>query len=117
MVSSIKLQQVIKSINSFEKLVDIKKYIPVKNKLALTDEYNRLLQEHINDFENQQFYVSYVFLRMIIVKGYTNIDFEYSYDDYDILEEYGIIDKILKIAETDCEVLIKVISSSNSNEG
>lgn len=114
--SKIKLENVIKSINSLPRLVSIRKYIPVKEKLELANEYNVLFKEHMNDYENQTLFIGYIYLRMLIIKGYTNIDFEFNYEDYDILEQYGIIDKIIEQIGDDYNILMKVISSSDMGE-
>ncbi len=114
--SMIKLENVIKSINSLPRMVNVRKYIPVQEKLQLADEYNELFTAHIHDFENQPFYIGYIFLRMLIVKGYTNIEFEYTYNDYDILEQYGVVDKVIELVGDDYQILMKVISSSDMNK-
>lgn len=115
-MTRIKLNQVVKSVNSLQRIVNVKQYITVKDKLEYAKKYNDLFLEHSNDFESQQFFVGFIFLRMIIVYAYSNIDFEFTYEDYDLLESNGVVNHIIERIGDDYKTLMQVIQSSKLEE-
>ena len=108
-MTRIKLNQVIKSVNSLQRIVNVKQYITVKEKLEYAKQYNHLFLEHSNDFESQQFFVGFIFLRMIIV-------YEFTYEDYDLLESNGIVNQVIERIGDDYKTFMQVIQSSKLEE-
>ena len=45
---------------------------------------------------------------LLAVKYYTDIDIELTYSEFDILQEYGIIDKIMESVGSDYSLLLSI---------
>jgi hypothetical protein len=94
-----------------DKICRIKTYLPIKEKFKFIEEYNILVKEHINDFGEFKNLVTFVFFYLLIVKYYTNIEIELDYEDFDQLQENGIINKITEVINDDYTLLLQLINS------
>ena len=101
---------------SIDKLCNIKTYLPVKEKFDFVDEYRSLLNDHMADYQNYESFIAYIFFNLMVVKKYTDIDIQCTYEEYDILQENGVINKILEIIQEDYMILMKMVQTNNNNE-
>ena len=46
---------------------------------------------------------------LLAVKYYTDIDIKLTYSEFDILQEYGIIDKIMESVGSDYSLLLSIV--------
>lgn len=97
------------STMSLDKLCKIKNYLPIKEKFEFAKEYKELLKSHIKDYPDYESFVAFVFFNLMVVNKYTDIELELTYDEFDILQENGLIDKIVEIIGDDYSLLLKLI--------
>ena len=98
---------------SLDKLCNIKKYLPIKEKFRFLKEYNAIVEEHLADYIGYESFVAFIFFNLMIVKEYTDIKLELSYDEFDILQEYGLIDKIVNFIGEDYSLLLGLVQAEN----
>ena len=55
--------------------------------------------------------MAFVFFNLMVVKKYTDIELELTYDEFDILQENGLISKIVEIVGEDYSLLLKLIQA------
>lgn len=116
------LNKIIKSINntrmdiSIDKLCKIKKYITTKEKINFINEYEDLLKKNIEEYPGLEPFVSFVFFNLLVVKKYTDIDIEFTFEYYDLLQENCLIDKIVEFIGTDYMLMIKIIDMINNEQ-
>lgn len=104
---------------SVEKICKIKKYISIKDKIKIIDELDSLVESHINDFPQYESLVAFVFFNLIVVKKYTDIDIEFTYEEFDTLQESGLLNKIIEYIGEDYSLLLRLVqmnSKSDKNE-
>ena len=91
-----------------EKLVSIKDYIPIKQKFKIMDEYRELLEIHKDDYPNYEFYVAFIFFNLIVIKYYTDIDIEMTYDEFDLLSSNNILADVAEKIGQDYTLLMEL---------
>lgn len=100
-----------------EDILEIKKYIPFNLKVTLAEKlmevtmYDKKKNVHVNSV------AQYLLFCRIILKNYTNITIgENFHEEYDLLKESGILDKIMtKIPEGEMAELNTVISMARED--
>lgn len=102
------------STMSIDRLCKIKKYLTVKEKFEFAREYKELVESHINDYPGYESFVAFVFFNLMVVKKYTNIELDLTYDEFDILQENCLIDKIVEIVGVDYSLLLKLIQMNEN---
>lgn len=98
-----------RGIIPIEKLITIKTYLPIKDKIKFVQNYNNILQEHIKDYEGLEHIVAFIFFNLCVMKEYTNLKIDLTYEEFDILQEYDLISKITEKIGTDYELLMQFI--------
>ena len=96
------------------KICEIKTYLPIKEKFKFVSEYKDLLVQHINDYENVESFIAYIFFNLMAIKKYTNIDLECTYEEYDLLQENNIMNNILDAIGDDYMLLMKLIQNNKT---
>lgn len=94
---------------SIDKLCKVKKYIPVQEKFKFVDEYDQALEERIHDYENYESFIAFIIFNLMVVKYYTDIKLDLTYEEFDILQQNGIIDRIVEYVGADYSLLLKVV--------
>lgn len=97
-----------------EKCCKIKKYLKTEGKVKLIKEYQENVKEFVNPYADLKVFMSFIFFNLMIIKEYTNIELELTLDEYDQLQENGIVDEILKYIEKDYAFLLKMLEEINS---
>ena len=98
---------------SLDKLCKIKKYLPIREKFRFLKEYDTIVEKHLMDYIGYESFVAFIFFNLMIVKEYTDIELELSYDEFDMLQEYGLIDKIVNFIGEDYSLLLGLVQSEN----
>lgn len=98
---------------SIDKICHIKKYLPTKEKFEFINEYTEILKEKLTEQPNYGAFVAFVFFNLMIVKKYTNIELELTYEEFDKMQENGIIDKIVAFIGEDYNLLLKMTQMDN----
>ena len=84
------------------KVLIIKKYIPIERKISAIDELFLEVFDFkdgkLNDIDPIKKYVKFT---LLAVKLYTNLDLEGTYKEYDKLQSNGLIDSIFKEVKSD----------------
>ena len=75
------------SAMSIDKLCQIKRYLPIKDKMLFLKEYNDLMLAHQKDYDGMEAFVGFVFFNLLVIKWYTNIELALTYDEFDSLQE------------------------------
>lgn len=102
---------------SIDKICKIRKYVPIKEKIDFVKKYYETVESHMDDFgEYSSFFVSFVFFYLMVIKTYTDIEIELTYEEFDILQENGIINKIIEVIEEDYSFMLQFIKFNNSGE-
>ena len=113
-----KLDSVIKrsktSTLQIDKLCNIKTYLSTKEKFEFLEKYNKLLKEHQDDYKGMESFVGFVFFYLLLVKTYTDIEIEMTYECFDQLQENGIINKVVEVIQEDCSLLLKFVRLSEN---
>lgn len=100
---------------SIDKFCKVKKYISVQEKFKFVDEYKELLKDHIQDYESYKSFVAFIFFDLVAVKYYTDIKIDGTYEEYDLLHESGLMDKLLEIFGEDYLLLVKLVKEKELN--
>lgn len=100
---------------SIDKICKIKKYIPIKDKFNFLKKYGELINAHINDYPEYKSFVAFVFFNLMIVKEYTDIELDLTYEEFDMLQENKIIDKIVEVVSDEYKLLLSLIKDGNDN--
>lgn len=90
------------------KVCHIKNYISIDDKQKFCEEYGKLVKEHVKDYPSLPGYVPLVFLDLLVVKYYTDIDIKLDYESYDELMKNGIINGIASEIEDEYKLLMKL---------
>lgn len=85
--------------------------MPIKDKFDFLKKYDELINLHINDYPDYKNFVAFVFFNLMIVKEYTDIELELTYEEFDMLQENKIIDKIIEIISDEYKLLLGLIRS------
>ena len=113
-----KLSTVISGIQrttfSVEKYCNIKKYITIKEKFGFIDEYKKQMELHSEDYEGFEELISFVFFNLMVVKKYTDIELEMTYDEFDMLMEFGLFKKIIDVIGDDYKLLLEFTKMVNT---
>jgi hypothetical protein len=96
---------------SLNKFVQIKKYLPTVEKFNFFKEFEQIISEHLNDYPGHESFIAFIFFHLLFIKYYTNIQLELTYDDFDALQEYGIIDKVINIVGDDYTLINQLIQN------
>ncbi len=91
-----------------DRLCKIKKYIPIKEKIKFINEYIDELEKHFDDFMRCNSMIALVFFNLMVVKAYTDIDIECTYEEFDILQENGLLNQIVEYIGDDYTLLLNL---------
>lgn len=100
-VAKIKMKQPI------EKACRIKKYLKTTKKFEFVESYRKILDEHKNDYKGMESFIGFVYFHILLVKYYTNIDIDFTYECFDELMEYNIIDYVVEYIKGDYSLLLR----------
>lgn len=87
----------------------IKKYLKTDEKIAFVKEYKDVVESHLEDFDILNGYIGYIYFNLLVIKYYTDIDIDMTYDSFDILQENGLIAKISEVIGEDYIFLAKIM--------
>lgn len=79
-----------------------KTYLTVQEKISFIQNYYKTLEDIFKNgnYKYAEQLVSFTFFNLMVVKAYTNIDFEITFESMDLLQQDGLIGKIVeKIGE------------------
>lgn len=99
-----------------DRLCKIKKYIPVKEKFKFVDEYDQVLEKRIYDYKNYESFVAFIIFNLMVVKYYTDIKIDLTYEEFDVLQQNEIIDKIVEYIGADYSLLLKVVDMGSAKK-
>ena len=109
-----KLSENIKRLNlSVNRYCEIKKYLTIQEKFDFITEYKKLIDQHIKDYEGFEEIIAFVFFNLMVVKKYTNIKLDMTYEEFDILQESEMINKIVEEIGDDYKLLLSFTNLSN----
>lgn len=93
------------------RLCTVKKYLPVQEKITLIQEYYDIVADMLGEdrYIGAESLVAFVVFNLLVVKKYTNIDLEISFESMDLLQENDLIGKIASAIGQDYQNLIKFI--------
>lgn len=92
-----------------DKLITIKTYLPIKDKIKFVQDYRKIVDEHVKDYDGLEHIVAFVFFNLCVVKEYTNLKLDLTYEEFDILQEQDLISKITEKIGADYELLMQFI--------
>lgn len=98
---------------SIEKFCRIKKYISIKEKFEFINEYRKQMELHNKDYEGFEGLISFVFFNLMVVKKYTDIELEMTYEEFDVLMEFGLFKKIIEVIGDDYQLLLEFTKMIN----
>lgn len=98
------------------KACKVKKYLRIEDKQRFCDEFSILVEEHISDFPKLYGYIPLVFLDLLIVKYYTDINVEMTYEFYDDLMESGIMSQLTEEIKDEYQLMMKLVVSYMSEK-
>lgn len=93
---------------SIDKICEIKTYLPTQEKFKFIDEYTAILKNKVDENPNYGVFVAFVFFNLMVVKFYTNIELELTYEEFDVMQEIGMINKIASYIGEDYNLLLKM---------
>lgn len=99
-----------------DRLCKIKKYLTVKEKIEFAEEYTELVNKHINDYPKYQEFIAFIFFNLMVIKKYTDIKLDLTYEEFDALQENGLIDKIVENIVIDYSLLLKFIKMGEKQD-
>ena len=94
-----------------DRFCKIKTYLTVQEKIDFIQEYYKTLNSFLST-ENYTFaeqLVAFTIFNLMVVKAYTDIQFEISLESMDLLQENNLINKIIAKISADYEMLLKFI--------
>lgn len=103
-----KIDSLLKSSISITDRLSVKKYLTTKEKFKFIDEYNSLLTKHINDYEGYESYIAFVFFNLLIAKYYSSLELDLNYEEFDILQERGVLESIREAIGDDYNLLLNI---------
>lgn len=98
-----------KSTMSLDKMCVIKRYLPIEEKFKFIEEYENILKKHKDDYPMYPSYVGFLFFNLMVIKKYTDIEFDLTYESFDKFQERGWIDKIVEFIGSDYTLLLQLI--------
>lgn len=106
------VEQVINAFNirtniTVDKACKIKKYITVEEKIELIKDFNRLVEENSPKYKDNLSLVAIVLFQLKIVQAYTDIKLNMQIEEYDKLQEFGVVDKVIEYIGNDYNMLKK----------
>jgi len=96
------------SLINIERVVTIKKYISIKEKFKIVDEYREIFKQHREDYPKYESYVAFIFFNLIVVKYYTNIDIQLTYEEFDLLSSSNLLSEIVQKIGQDYSLLMQL---------
>lgn len=94
---------------TIDKLCKIKKYLPIKDKFKFIEEYEELIGKHLDDYAGYESLVAFVFFHLMVIKTYTDIELELTYEEFDLLQENELINKITDMIGDDYVLLTSLV--------
>lgn len=90
-----------------EKACRINKYLKTTKKFEFVESYRQILNEHKNDYKGMIDFIGFVYFHILIVKYYTDINVDFTYDCFDDLMENNIIDNVIEYIQSDYSLLLR----------
>ena len=94
-----------------EKFCKIKTYLTVKEKINFIQEYYKTLSDMFkgDEYNNVENLVAFVVFNLMVVKKYTNIELDISFESMDLLQSNNLINKIVTKIGDDYKMLLEFI--------
>ena len=92
-----------------DKLCNIKTYLSTKDKFKFLEEYDELVKQHINDYKGYEEFVKLIFFNLLIIKRYTDIELDLTYDEFDELQQNNLIGLIAEQIGGDYELMMSLV--------
>ena len=99
---------------SIDKICKIKSYLPTRDKVSFLKEYEALIVEHKKDYDGIEAFIGFVFFNLLVIKWYTNIELELTYDEFDLLQENGLVSKIAQYIGDDYNLILSFVQLRNN---
>lgn len=98
-----------------DRFCNIKTYISVKEKFEFIEEYKDVLKEHECDAKDPEMlnFIAFIFFNLMVVKKYTDIDLDLTYEEFDMLQENGVTNKIVEKIGDDYSLLLQFVNLYN----
>ena len=90
-------------------LCKIKTYLTVEEKIAFAKEYREAVEKHINDYPKYESFIAFVFFNLMVVKHYTDIKLDLTYEEFDKLQSNNLINQIVEKIGDDYSLLLRLI--------
>lgn len=114
---SVVAAKISKAKTPIEKACKVHNYLKTKKKFEFVQEYQKLLEEHKDDYEGMIDFIGFVFFHILLVKYYTDIDVEFTYECFDSLMETDIIDNVIAYMKKDYKLLIRFCDLNLKEKG
>lgn len=92
----------------------IKKYIPIKEKFKILDDFEKIFKEHIDDYPGFESFIAYIFFNLKMIQIYTDIDIEFTYECFDKLQTNNLMNRILQEVGSDYNLFLNFVKMKNS---
>lgn len=112
-----KINELVERINekdfALEKELEVKKYVPVMDKKSFVMDVIAACTDEIDGFISADRFNMDIYFNMNMIRTYTNIEVAFDFDEmveqYDMLCECGLLDKIIGLFESEyiamCDIL------------
>ena len=104
------------SNTSINKICEIKTYLSTVEKFQFLKEYYDVVEQHLKDYIGYEEFIKLIFFNLMIVKKYTNIELELTYEEFDKLQQYGVIGSIAAQIGADYELMMSLIKMKDIKE-
>lgn len=94
---------------TIDKLCKIKTYLPTREKFVFLKEYDNLIKLHVTDYSGYEEFVGLIFFNLLIVKTYTDIELKLTYEEFDRLQECGLIGQIANCIGADYDLMMSLV--------
>lgn len=101
---------------SIDKLCKIRTYLPTQEKFKFLEEYYQILERELKLYSNYHSFVAFIFFNLMVVKKYTDIEIEMTYESFDLLQEAGIINKIIEVVQEDYTLLLRMVQMGDEKD-
>jgi len=112
-VESVAVKAMNKNID-INKVCRIKKYIPIEEKFRILNDFDKLFKEHIGDYPGFESFIAYVFFNLTMVKEYTDINIEFTYECFDKLQTNDLMSRILNEVGQDYKLFLNFVKMQNN---
>lgn len=91
--------------------IKIKKYLKTQEKITFVKDYTNKIKELLetDEYEEAEAIIAFVFFNLLVVKAYTDLEFDLNFESFDLLQENGLIEKIVAEIGDDYTLLLNFV--------